>query len=65
MIDNELNYYEKFGAKYMETLTNGEKLFFIELWSINNDDSFLHWHLTQMLIIYTYSRVFKIQLRLK
>lgn len=25
------NYYEKFGAKYMETLTNGEKLFFIEL----------------------------------
>lgn len=25
------NYYEKFGAKYMETLNNGEKLFYIEL----------------------------------
>lgn len=25
------NYYEKFGAKYIETLENGEKLLFIEL----------------------------------
>ena len=25
------NYYEKFGAKYMDTLNNGEKLFYIEL----------------------------------
>ena len=25
------NYYEKFGAKYMETLKNGENLFFIEV----------------------------------
>ena len=25
------NYYEKFGAKYMETLKNGEKLYYIEL----------------------------------
>ena len=25
------NYYEKFGAKYMETLKNGENLFYIEL----------------------------------
>ena len=25
------NYYEKFGAKYIETLKNGEKLFYIEL----------------------------------
>lgn len=25
------NYYEKFGAKYIETLNNGEKLFYIEL----------------------------------
>ena len=25
------NYYEKFGAKYIETLTNGEKLFYIDL----------------------------------
>lgn len=26
-----INYYEKFGAKYMETLSNGEKLFYIEI----------------------------------
>ena len=26
-----INYYEKFGAKYMEVLTNGEKLYYIEL----------------------------------
>ncbi len=25
------NYYEKFGAKYIETLNNGEKLFYIDL----------------------------------
>ena len=25
------NYYEKFGAKYMETLKNGEKLYYFEL----------------------------------
>lgn len=25
------NYYEKFGAKYIDTLSNGEKLFYIEL----------------------------------
>lgn len=25
------NYYEKFGAKYIDTLNNGEKLFYIEL----------------------------------
>lgn len=25
------NYYEKFGAKYMETLENGEKLYYIEI----------------------------------
>lgn len=25
-----INYYEKFGAKYMETLKNGEKLFYID-----------------------------------
>lgn len=25
------NYYEKFGAKYIETLNNGEKLFYIEV----------------------------------
>lgn len=28
---NLINYYEKFGAKYIETLNNGEKLYFIEL----------------------------------
>ncbi len=26
-----VNYYEKFGAKYIEDLSNGEKLYFIEL----------------------------------
>lgn len=26
-----VNYYEKFGAKYMEDLNNGEKLYYIEL----------------------------------
>ena len=26
-----INYYEKFGAKYMDTLSNGEKLYYIEL----------------------------------
>ena len=26
-----VNYYEKFGAKYMEDLSNGERLYFIEL----------------------------------
>lgn len=26
-----VNYYEKFNAKYMEDLSNGEKLYFIEL----------------------------------
>ena len=26
-----VNYYEKFGAKYMEDLSNGEKLYFMEL----------------------------------
>lgn len=26
-----VNYYEKFGAKYMEDLSNGEKLYYIEL----------------------------------
>lgn len=26
-----VNYYEKFGAKYIETLNNGEKLYYIEL----------------------------------
>ena len=25
------NYYEKFGAKYMETLKNGEKLYYIDI----------------------------------
>ena len=25
------NYYEKFGAKYIDTLNNGEKLYYIEL----------------------------------
>lgn len=25
------NYYEKYGAKYMEDLNNGEKLYYIEL----------------------------------
>lgn len=28
---NLINYYEKFNAKYMETLNNGEKLFYIDL----------------------------------
>ena len=28
---NLKNYYEKFGAKYIETLNNGEKLFYIEV----------------------------------
>ena len=28
---NLVNYYEKFGAKYIETLKNGEKLFYIDL----------------------------------
>ena len=28
---NLINYYEKFNAKYMETLDNGEKLFYIDL----------------------------------
>ena len=28
---NLVNYYEKFGAKYMEDLSNGEKLYYIEL----------------------------------
>lgn len=28
---NLINYYEKFGAKYIETLNNGEKLFYIDL----------------------------------
>lgn len=27
---NLINYYEKFGANYIETLNNGEKLFYIE-----------------------------------
>lgn len=27
---NLINYYEKFGAKYIETLNNGEKLFYID-----------------------------------
>lgn len=26
-----VNYYEKFGAQFLETLTNGEKLYFIDL----------------------------------
>ena len=26
-----VNYYEKFGAKYVENLSNGEKLYYIEL----------------------------------
>lgn len=26
-----INYYEKFGAKYIETLNNGEKLYYIDL----------------------------------
>ena len=26
-----INYYEKFGAKYIEKLNNGEKLYYIEL----------------------------------
>ena len=26
-----INYYEKFNAKYIETLNNGEKLFYIDL----------------------------------
>lgn len=26
-----INYYEKFGAKYIEDLSNGEKLYYIEL----------------------------------
>ncbi len=28
---NLINYYEKFGAKYIETLNNGEKLYYIDL----------------------------------
>lgn len=28
---NLINYYEKFNAKYMETLNNGEKLFYMDL----------------------------------
>ena len=28
---NLINYYEKFGATYMETLQNGEKLYYIDL----------------------------------
>lgn len=28
---NLINYYEKFNAKYIETLNNGEKLFYIDL----------------------------------
>lgn len=28
---NLINYYEKFGAKYIEKLNNGEKLYYIEL----------------------------------
>ena len=28
---NLVNYYEKFGAKYIENLTNGEKLYYIDL----------------------------------
>ena len=28
---NLVNYYEKFGAKYIETLNNGEKLYYIDL----------------------------------
>ena len=31
MKSNLENYYEKFGAKYMETLKNGEKLYFIDI----------------------------------
>ena len=27
-----INYYEKFGAIYLEDLNNGEKLYYIDLW---------------------------------